>query len=219
MDHEIVLKAFVSLWSADLVNLESEIRRAEPYADAFHIDVADGHYAPALLFFPDLVAAIRGKTSVPLEIHLITEKPENWVAPFADAGADAIVFYPDATGDPNHVIDLIEARELSVGMSLAIEHPPAVLAPYLDRLDLAAVIGTGVSVKGIKTVAEGTYEKIRSLAELRARHGLKFEIEADGAIRKSTVPLLRRAGADIVVPGSLMFKNDMGKISRWLRSL
>ena len=219
MDCEIVLKAFVSLWSADLVNLESDIRRAEPYADAFHVDVADGHYAPALVFFPDLLAAIRGKTSIPLEVHLITEKPENWVGPFADAGADMIVFYPDATGDPNHVIDLIKARELRAGISLAIEHPPAMLEPYLDRLDLAVVVGTGVSVKGIKTVAEGTYDKIRALAELRTARGLKFEIEADGAIRKETVPLLRQAGADVVVPGSLMFKNDMEQISRWLRSL
>ncbi len=214
-----MLKASVSLWSADMARLESEIRRAEPYADSFHIDVCDGQYAPVLLFFPDIVRALRDKTDRPFEVHLITKNPERWVGPFADAGANLIAFYADATEDPDKVIDLIQSHELRAGMSLALDHPVSMLDPYLDRLDLVVVLGTDIGVKGVKSVAEGTYGKIRELAEKRSKRKLRFEIEADGAIRTETVPLLREAGADIVVPGSLMFQNDMREISRWLRSL
>jgi ribulose-phosphate 3-epimerase len=207
------------LWSADLTNLESEIRRVEPHADSFHIDVADGRYAPVLLFFPDLLAAIRKKTALPLEVHLITRDPERWIAPFADAGADTIVFYADASGDPARVVEGIKARGLGVGLSLAIEHPVSMAEPFAAELDLAVVLGTSVGVKGIQAPAPGTCEKIRALVELRRDRGLAFEIEADGAIRRETVPPLREAGADIVVPGSLMFKNDPAAVGQWLHSL
>ena len=138
---------------------------------------------------------------------------------FAEAGADYIVIYLDSTNDPDGAIEMIREKKLKAGVSLAVEHPVSMVAPYLAKLDLVVVIGTGVGEKGIKTVADGTYEKIRELAKLRTELGLGFEIEADGAIRRETVPLLRKAGADIVVPGSLIFKNDMKEISNWLHSL
>jgi ribulose-phosphate 3-epimerase len=214
-----MLKASISLWSADMANLEAEIRRAEPYADMFHIDVADGHYAPTLLFFPDLVSAIRGKTLVPFEVHLITERPEQWIEPFSEAGANSLIVYPDVVADPGSMIDAIKKRGMGLGVSLKIDQPVTLLSPYWKDLDVAVILGTEVGIKGVTTVVEGTYEKIRELARERKRRGLTFEIEADGGIRRETVPLLHGAGADIVVPGSLMFKNDMAEISRWFRSL
>ena len=214
-----MLKASVSLWSADLLNLGPEIRRAEPHADFFHIDVGDGHYTPLLAFFPDLVAAIRAATRVPLDVHLIVERPERFVDPFADAGADIMVFYPDATDDPRAVIRQVKARGRRVGVSLSLTHAIATIEPYLDEIDLAVVMGTEVGVKGVDAPAEQAYDNIRELVRLRAARQLAFEIEADGAIRRETVPRLRQAGADIIVPGSLMFQNDMAEISRWLRAL
>lgn len=213
------LKTSVSLWSADLANLEAEIRRVEPYADAFHLDVADGHYAPVLLFFPDLVAAIRKKTKRPFEVHLITECPEKWVQPFAEAGADTIIFYPDSTKDPQRVIDQIRAAHLRVGLSLAAGDSPALLDPYWKQIDLIVVLGTAIGIKGVKTLAEGTLEKIRELVRHRDTRHLNFEIQADGAIRKDTVPRLREAGADSIVPGSLLFASELAQCSAWLRSL
>ena len=92
------LKASVSLWSADLGNLASEIRRVDSYADLYHLDVSDGTYATLLLvFFPDLVKAIRGVTEKPFEVHLITQRPERWVQAFHTAGANRIIFYPETT--------------------------------------------------------------------------------------------------------------------------
>ena len=106
-----------------------------------------------------------------------------------------------------------------MGISLALTHPIPVIEPYLDEIDRVVVVGTEVGVKGEEAPAAQTYDKIRELVSLRAARRLTFDIEADGAIRRETVPQLREAGADIVVPGSLMFQNDMGEIGRWLRSL
>jgi ribulose-phosphate 3-epimerase len=214
-----MLKASVSLWSADLTNLEAEIKRVESYAYAFHIDVADGRYANTLLFFPELVAAINQITAVPLEDHLITYEPEKWIEPFAQAGADTIIFYPDATDNPGAVVEKIKSARMKTGLSLAVRHSVTMIEPYLPLIDLAVVLGTDVDVKDVAISAEGTCEKIAELKKLRERKRLKYKIEADGAIRKNTVPLLREAGADIVVPGSLMFENNPQEISHWLGSL
>src|SRR5439155_1388782 len=86
-----MLKCSTSLWSADLANLASEVRRVEPYTERFHLDVADGHYVPNLLFFPDLVRALRRHTRLPFEVHLMTTDPLAWIGPFSEAGADWIV--------------------------------------------------------------------------------------------------------------------------------
>ena len=202
------LKISASLWSADLANLESEIRRVDPYVDSYHLDVADGTYAPIMLFFPDLVAAIRGKTKKPFQVHLITREPQRWVGPFARAGADWIIFYTNSTDKPREVIDAIKAHDLRAGIALAVDQPVTVLQPYWDKVGLVCVLGTDLGVKGIQDVAAGTYDKIRALVRQREDRGLDFEIEADGAIRRHTVEPLRQAGADVIVPGSLIFRSS-----------
>ena len=214
-----MLKTSLSLWSADLANLENEIARSEPYADYYHLDVADGRYTETLLFFPDLVRSIRPHTEVPFEVHLICEEPDRWIIPFHASGADRIIFYPETSPQPKRLLREIKDRNMEVGVSLSVEQGIEKLEPYWDALDLVVVMGTDVGVKGVSDVAEGTYEKIRALVQERERRGLDFEIEADGAIRKETVPLLRKAGVDIVVPGSLMFANDMKAIKDWMHKL
>jgi len=214
------LEASVSLWSADLARLAEEVKRTDPYASMYHIDVSDGSYAEGvMLFFPDLVAAVRKETKRPLEVHLIMRRPDAWVEAFADAGADIVLFYPDTTDDIGGMLDRIEARGIKPGISLAIEHPVEMITDYLHRLEIVCVLGTGFSVKGIDDVAQGTCEKIRQLVSIREKANHRYRIEADGAIRRHTVPKLRKAGADVIVPGSLMFKEDMNEISLWLKTL
>src|SRR5260370_16163559 len=104
-----MLKCATSLWSADLTNLAAEIKRVEPYSERFHIDVADGHYVKTLLFFPDLVKAMRPCTCLPFEVHLMTADPLSWVEPFVEAGADSLIFFLDAGGDPAEVIRAVKA--------------------------------------------------------------------------------------------------------------
>ncbi len=94
-----MLKCSASLWSADLSNLASEIRRVDPFTERYHLDVADGQYVPSLLFFPDLVKALRKHTTKPFEVHLMTTEPMAWIEPFAEAGADGIIFCYDSLGE------------------------------------------------------------------------------------------------------------------------
>src|SRR5712692_11579151 len=118
-----MLKCAASLWSAELANLASEIKRVEPYSERFHLDVADGHYVKTLLFFPDLVNAMRKYTRLPFEVHLMTTDPLSWVEPFVKAGADSLIFFLDAGGDPAEVIRAVKASGKHVGISLPIEEP------------------------------------------------------------------------------------------------
>ena len=87
-----MLKCAASLWSADLSKLGDEIRRVEPYTESFHFDVADGHYVNSLLFFPDLVRSLRTHTTLPFEVHIMVTDPLAWIEPFAEAGANSLIF-------------------------------------------------------------------------------------------------------------------------------
>ena len=213
-----MLKCSTSLWSADLANLASEIRRVEPYSDRFHLDVADGHYVPNLLFFPDLVRALRRHTRLPFEVHLMTTDPSAWIGPFSEAGADGFIFCLDSARDPARVIRAIRDAGKFVGVSLRIEEELERLDPYWDDLDLVTLFGTEVGIKGASMDAR-VPEKVRLARELIDRRGLKTEIEVDGGIRRQSVPLIHAAGADWIVPGSLMFGEDPQEMRRWLASL
>lgn len=208
----------VSLWSADLANLDGEIRRIDSYADRYHIDVADGHYAPILVFFPDLIKALRPLTQRPFEVHLICERPEQWIDIFAEAGADTIIFYLKTAQDIDFLISQIRKRNMKAGIALSLEDEPWEVEKYLDLTDMVVVLGTNVGIKGVG-IHPGTYDKIRKLKMISERRGLALEIEADGGIRKSTVPLLTKAGASVVVAGSLIFNNPADKIYEWLKTL
>ncbi len=213
-----MLKCAASLWSADLSRLGDEIRRVEPYTDSFHFDVADGHYVNSLLFFPDLVRALRAHTTLPFEVHIMVTDPLAWIAPFAEAGANALIFCFDATDEPGTVIKVIKSFGLRAGVSLLVQEPVTVLEPYWPDLDIVAVCGTAMGIKGA-TMDPRVPGKIGAAKEIvRSRH-LTTEIEADGGIRRETVPVLKAAGADWIVPGSLMFRENPKEIREWLASL
>ncbi len=213
-----MLKCSTSLWSADLANLASEIRRVEPFSERFHIDVADGHYVPSLLFFPDQVRALRAHTKLPFEIHLMTTRPSDWIEPFSEAGADVILFCFDSTPDPGALLEQIKSKGKQAGVSLLISEPIELLAPYWPLLDVVTIVGTAMGIKGASMDSSAPV-KIRQAREIISKRELSTVIEADGGIRRETVPLLKAAGADFIVPGSLMFKENPAEMRRWLASL
>jgi ribulose-phosphate 3-epimerase len=213
-----MLKCSTSLWSADLASLAAEIQRVEPYSERFHLDVADGHYVRTMLFFPDLVKALRPHTKVPFEIHLMTTDPLAWIEPFVEAGADGFIFCFDAARDPGAVLRAIKAQGKKVGVSLLLTEPLDVLGPYWSDLDVLTIVGTAMGIKGASMDAS-VPAKIRQAKALIRERGLATEVEADGGIRRETVPLLAGAGADYIVPGSLMFKEDPPAMRRWLATL
>jgi ribulose-phosphate 3-epimerase len=212
------MKCATSLWSADLANLAAEIRRVEAYSERFHLDVADGHYVPTLLFFPDLVAALRPFTQRPFEVHLMTTDPVAWIAPFCDAGADGFIVCADSCADLPHVVRTIKDRGKLAAVSLRIEEPLERLDSVWDLLDQVTIFGTRVGIKGA-SLEPSIPAKVEQARELIAARRRPIEIEVDGGIRRESVPRLKAAGADWIVPGSLMFKEDPRVMRAWLASL
>ena len=207
----------VSLWSADLVNLAAQIQSVLPYADSFHIDVADGHFVPTLLFFPDMVAAIRAVTAKPLHVHLMVSDPATLVEQFMAAGADMITVQIEAKSARDALKTIAKAGR-NAGVALLLETPVAALGGYLDEIELVIAMGTQVGVKGADLASEACERvaAIRGIIDKRP----SVKLYADGAIREHTVPKLRKAGADAVVPGSLLFNStDAKRVHEWLKTL
>jgi ribulose-phosphate 3-epimerase len=216
------LLADVSLWSADLGNLQSAVERLSPYADSFHLDVADAHFAGDLLFFPDLVAALRPHTERPFHVHLMVDEPSKMVERFAEAGANLITVHcelPEA--EVRRAIGRIRSLGAAAGMAVRLETPVEAVAGYVELLDSILLLGTEMGVKG-KDLSPDACSRIAGLSSLLERHSRRARVViiADGGIRKNTVPRLREAGADAIVPGSLVFQaGDLANIFGWIHSV
>jgi len=212
-----------SVWSADLVRLADDLDRISPHADMLHIDVADGHFAPTMLFFPDLVAAIRKISVRPIHTHLMLadEVLLSQVEQFADAGSDLISIHLENEAVASAALDLLAAKNVAAGMVLKVDTPVGGIARFLPRLRFVTLLGTAIGVKGQdlhETAADRLGEAKRLIEASGARQ--RIVLAADGGIRANTVPLLRSAGADTVVLGSLAFgAPDLAARMNWLHAL
>jgi ribulose-phosphate 3-epimerase len=187
----------------------------------FHLDVADAHFVPGLLFFPDLVAALRPWTDVPFHVHLMTEHPITHISAFAEAGANLITVHYENGAQASTALEQIHRRGLAVGLALQLETPPEVIVPYLGRVQLILLMGTQLGIKG-QSLDPSTYTREQTVRQIIRDHGYegRVKIGVDGGIREQTVPLLRNAGADLVVPGSLVFKSaHPAQTLQWLHAL
>lgn len=215
------LIAEYSMWSADLIRLADELDRIAPHADILHVDVADGVFAPAFLFFPDLVARIRAATATPIHVHLMVADAVlvSQVAQFAEAGADLISLHVENAAVAAQALGLIQGLGLKAGMVLRVETPVASVLPWLDRLDMLTLLGTAIGVKG-QGLDPSAPARLSEAAGLIRAAGRPILLAADGGIRDTTVPLLRAAGAGTVVLGSLAFgAADLDARMRWLHRL
>lgn len=213
-----MIKCSTSLWSADLTNLRAEIERVDPYSERYHLDVADGHYTPTMLFFPDLVAALRPCTERPFEVHLMATDPLAWIDPFIEAGVDIFIFFLDALADPAATLQSVRDKGKEAGISLQLAEPVDLLEPYWELMDIVTIIQSEVGIKGA-TMDASAPGKIVQARRIIDERGLRTVIQSDGGIRRDTVPLMVEAGADFIVPGSLMFKEDPREMRQWLASL
>jgi ribulose-phosphate 3-epimerase len=217
MQRKLPLLVDVSLWSADLVNLGAEIQSVLPFADSFHLDVADGHFVPTLLFFPALIAAIRVIASKPLHVHLMVSDPASFVPELLEAGADRISVHIESESFVE-AVDLIAGAGRQAGAAILLDTPVEKLRPHLARVDSVLALGTRAGIKGVD-VAPEAYSRLRAIREMVADQP-QMQLWADGGIREHTVPQLRAAGADAVVPGSLLFRAaDRARVYEWLKSL
>jgi ribulose-phosphate 3-epimerase len=214
------LLAEYSMWSADLTRLADDLVRIAPHADILHVDVADGHFAPALLFFPDLVARLREQTATPIHVHLMVADAilVAQIDQFAEAGADLISLHVE-NANAEEGLARIHHHGINAGMVLRVETSMDRVTPWLKRLDMLTLLGTAIGVKGQGLDPTAT-ARLQRAAELIAASGRRIVLAADGGIRDTTVPLLRQAGAETVVMGSLAFgAPDLAARMRWLHGL
>lgn len=217
------LLAELSLWSADLSRLAEEIERSDPYADMYHLDAADGQFSPRLLFFPDLVAALRPLTRKPFHVHLMIENKGllAQIDQFAEAGANLITIFCENGDLVPTALERIRQSDAVAGLALGLQVSPDAVVPYFDRIELITLMGTEIGLKG-QSLSEQACSRISATRRLVEEYGYggRIKIAADGGIRSHTVPDLRAAGADTAVMGSLAYgSRDLEQTFQWLWSL
>lgn len=203
-------KISASIICADLTDLKTEIKYMENIGvDYIHIDVMDGHFVPNLGLGPDLVQAIRSLTSIPLDIHFMVEKPENFIDMYKPAPDDLIFVHQESTVHLERVIQMIKSTGAKAGVAINPATPTVMLEPILDELEAVLVMTVNPGFTGQKMVP-GAINKIYKTKRMIVGAGLQAEIEADGNVSFENAKKMRDAGADIFVAGtSSIFNSNM----------
>lgn len=199
-----------SILAADFAALGRDIGEIESAgADIVHVDVMDGHFVPNLTLGPPVVKCIRKCTALPFDVHLMLDNPENFIAPFADAGADNLTIHTEIDADIAPLLDDIHHRGCSAGLCLRPNTPADNLTPFLDRVDLILVMTVEPGFGGQSFQAD-MLPKIRELRSLIRRSNRPIHLEVDGGIDNETTPQVTRAGANLLVAGTSVFRSPKG---------
>jgi ribulose-phosphate 3-epimerase len=194
-----------SILAADFAYLADQVRSAAAGgATLVHVDVMDGHFVPNITLGPPLVKSLRKATELPLDCHLMIENPDQFIPEFAEAGANWMSVHQEACPHLNRTLHLIKDHGCQAGVVINPATPVETLSEVLDLVDYILVMSVNPGFGGQKFLP-GAVHKIRRLADLRTQRGFGYRIEVDGGIDLSTVPLVVRAGAEILVAGNAVF--------------
>ena len=203
-----------SILSADFSQLGSEIKKLEESgADMIHVDVMDGHFVPNLTIGPPVIKALRSYTNLPFDVHLMISPVHKYIKNFAEAGADIITIHPEATDNLEDSINKIKDLKKKVGVSLNPETSIDQIKNLLDKIDLVLIMSVNPGFGGQKFMPE-VLDKIKELKKIQINHNLDFDIEIDGGINFENSKIAIKAGANILVSGTTVFKSNNGDIKK-----
>ena len=203
-----------SILSADFSQLSNEIKRLEEGgADMIHVDVMDGHFVPNLTIGPPVIKSLKKHSSILFDVHLMISPVHKYIESYSDAGADIITIHPEATDDLDSSILKIKELNKKVGVSLNPETEIDIILNVLDKIDLVLIMSVNPGFGGQKFMPE-VLEKIKKLRKIKEEKKINFDIEIDGGINFDNSKAAIKAGANILVSGTTIFKSNNGDIKK-----
>ena len=208
------IKISPSILSADFSQLGKEIESLEKNgADMIHVDVMDGHFVPNLTIGPPVIKALRKYTSLPFDVHLMIDPVHKYIKDYAESGADIITIHPEATTSLQGSIDEIKKYKKKVGLSLNPDTKIEIIEQYLEQVDLVLIMSVFPGFGGQKFIKD-VLKKIERINEIRNKRKFEFDIEVDGGINFSNFRDVLKAGANVLVSGTTIFRENDGDIKK-----
>jgi len=201
-----MVKLAPSILAADFGNLLSDVKKVENAGvEYLHIDIMDGHFVPNISFGPVVMKALKGKTDLVFDVHLMIENPDMFIDEFVDAGADIIVVHQETCKHLHRTIQNIKSRGVKAGVSLNPATPINVLEDILEELDMVLIMSVNPGFGG-QSFIESSVGKIKRLKKMIDERGLDIDIQVDGGVKASNIRKVVEAGANVIVAGSAIFK-------------